>query len=37
MQQAEGNCIEVRDLPAGMYILNIQNGNNSQSMKFIKN
>jgi hypothetical protein len=27
----------VRDLPAGMYILNIQNGNNSQSMKFIKN
>lgn len=36
VKQAEGNCVEVRDLPAGMYILNITNGNNSQSMKFIK-
>ena len=36
VKKAEGNCVEVRDLPAGMYILNIQNGNNSQSMKFVK-
>lgn len=36
VKQAEGNCVEVRDLPSGMYILNITNGNNSQSMKFIK-
>ena len=36
VKKAEGNCVEVRDRPAGMYILNIQNGNNSQSMKFVK-
>ena len=36
VKQAQGNCVEVRDLPAGMYILNIQNGNNSHSMKFVK-
>jgi hypothetical protein len=36
VKQAQGNCVEVRDLPAGMYILNIQDGDNSQSMKFVK-
>lgn len=36
VRQAEGNCVEVRDLPSGMYILNITNGNDSQSVKFIK-
>ena len=36
VKQAEGNCVEIRDLPTGMYILNITNGNKSQSMKFVK-
>lgn len=36
VHEAEGNCVEVSDLPAGMYILNIANGNNNQSMKFVK-
>lgn len=36
VREAEGNCVEVSDLPAGMYILNIANGNNNQSMKFVK-
>lgn len=36
VKQAQGNCVEVRDLPAGMYILNIQNGNDSHSLKFVK-
>lgn len=36
VKQANGNCVEVRDLPAGMYIINVKNGNQSQSMKFVK-
>ena len=36
VKQTQGNCVEVRDLPTGMYILNIQDGDNSQSMKFVK-
>ena len=36
VKQAEGNCVEVRDLPAGMYILNVKNGNSNNSLKFVK-
>lgn len=36
VKQASGNCADIRELPAGMYILNITNGQNSQSTKFIK-
>lgn len=36
VKQCEGNCVDIQELPAGMYILNIKNGNTSHSMKFIK-
>lgn len=36
VKQANGNCVEIKDLPAGMYILNIKNGRETQSLKFVK-
>lgn len=37
VKQATGNSVNVSDLPAGMYLLNITNEGQSHSMKFVKN
>ncbi len=36
VKQSEGNCVDVRELPAGLYILNIKNDSTQTSMKFVK-
>ena len=36
MKMTEGNMVEIADLPAGMYILNIATDNTNRSFKFVK-